>query len=118
MSDHSPLAMAIAYHFFNDFDTAPIVESQIRKTYDGPLSLAVDYMVWNIDKDKIRTRMAVINHDSWPLPSVTEKLPADQSERVGFTEFLIDGREVFTDVVQAIYDETNEMFGTDVPAPN
>ena len=110
--------MAVAYHFFNDFDTAPIVEDQIRKTYDGPLSLAVDYMVWNITKDEIRTRMAVINHDAWPLPSVTEKLPADPKDRVGFTQFLLDGREVFTDVVQAIYDETNEMFGSDVPAPN
>ena len=109
--------MAVAYHFYNDFDTAPLVESQIRKTYDGPLSLAVDYMVWNITKDEIRTRMTAINHEAWPLPSVTEKLPADPSERVGFTEFLIKGREVFTDVVQAVYDQTNEYFGTDIPAP-
>jgi ribonuclease Z len=62
--------------------------------------------------------MAIINEDVWPLPSVTEKLPADPSQRIGFTQFLIDGREVFTDVVQAIYDETNEQFGTDVEAPN
>ncbi len=109
--------MAVAYHFYNDFDTAPIVEQQIRKTYDGPLSLAVDYMVWNVTKDKIRTRMAVINHEAWPLPSTTPKLPADPKDRVGFTKFLLDGREVFTDVVQAIYDETNKKFGTNVPAP-
>lgn len=110
--------MAVAYHFFNDFDTAPTVERQIRKTYDGPLSMAVDYMVWNVTKDDIRVRMAVTNEDVWPLPSVTEKLPADPSEKVGFSQFLLDGREVFTDVVQAIYDETNAQFGTDVPAPN
>ena len=109
--------MAVAYHFFNDFDTAAEVERQIRKTYDGPLSLAVDYMVWNVTKDNIRTRMAVINEDVWPLPSVTEKLPADPSERIGFTEFIANGREVFTDVVQDIYDQTNELFGTDVPVP-
>jgi ribonuclease Z len=109
--------MAVAYHFFNDFDTAPTVERQIRKTYDGPLSLAEDFMVWNITKDDIRVRMAVTNEDVWPLPSVTEKLPADPSEQIGFTQFLLDGREVFTDVVQAIYDETNAQFGTDVPTP-
>jgi ribonuclease Z len=110
--------MAVAYHFYNDFDTAPIVEQQIRSTYDGPLSLAVDYMVWNVTKDDIRVRMAVVNHDAWPLPSVTEKLPADPEDRVGFTQFLLDGREVFTEVVQAIYDQTNAQFGTDIPAPN
>jgi hypothetical protein len=52
--------MAVAYHFFNDFDTAPVIEGLIRKTYDGPLSSAVDYMVWNVTKDEIRVRMAVI----------------------------------------------------------
>ena len=48
---------------------------------------------------------------------MTEKLPADPNDRVRFTQFLLDGREVFTDVVKAIYDETNAKFGTDVPVP-
>lgn len=109
--------MAVAYHFFNDFDTAPIVEAQIRQTYDGPLSLATDYMVWNVTKDSIRTRMAVVNEDVWPLPSVDPKLPADPKDMIGFTDFLIRGREVFADVVNAIYAQTNAEFGTDVPAP-
>ncbi len=110
--------MAVAYHFFNDFDTAPVVEEQIRQTYDGPLSLATDYMVWNITKDAIRTRMAVVNEDVWPLPSVTPKLPADPKERIGFTDFTTGGREVFSDVIRKVYDDTNKEFGTDVPAPN
>jgi len=110
--------LAVGYHFFNDFDTAPFVERQIRTTYDGPLALAVDYMVFNVTKEDIRVRMASINEDVWPLPSVTEKLPADPSQRVGFTKFLIEGREVFQDVINKVYDETNEEFGTDVEAPN
>jgi ribonuclease Z len=40
--------LAIAFHFFNDFDTASGVESGIRTTYDGPVSLADDYIVWNV----------------------------------------------------------------------
>ena len=40
--------MAVAYHFFNDFDTSGPINDRIRTTYDGPLSLAKDYMVWNI----------------------------------------------------------------------
>jgi ribonuclease Z len=110
--------LAVGYHFFNDFDTAPFVERQIRTTYDGPLALAVDYMVFNVTKEDIRVRMASINEDVWPLPSVTAKLPADPSQRVGFTKFLIEGREVFQDVINKVYDETNEEFGTDVEAPN
>ena len=76
-------AVGVAYHFFNDFDTRPEVERLVRKTYDGPLALAVDYMVFNVTKDDIKVRMAVINEDVWPLPSVTPKLPADPSQRIG-----------------------------------
>lgn len=110
--------LAVAYHFFNDFDTSSIVEEQIRKTYDGPLALAVDFMVFNITKDDIRVRMAVTNEDVWPLPSVTEKLPANPEEKIGFSDFITAGRVVFTDIVQDIYDETNKLFGTDFPAPD
>ena len=52
--------MAVAYHFFKDFDTTAEVNDRIRTTYDGPLSLAEDFMVWNITKDDIRVRMAVV----------------------------------------------------------
>ena len=42
----------------DDFDTQPEVLDRVRRTYDGPLSLAVDYMVWNVTKDDIKVRMA------------------------------------------------------------
>lgn len=109
--------LAVAYHFFNDFDTQPEIEHLVRMTYDGPLALAVDYMVFNVTKDDLKVRMAVINEDVWPLPSVTEKLPADPSQRVGFTKFIEDGREVFADVIKRAYDETNKRFGTNVQPP-
>lgn len=109
--------LAVAYHFFNDFDTQPEVEHLVRMTYDGPLALAVDYMVFNVTKDDIKVRMAVINEDAWPLPSVTPKLPADPKDRIGFTKFIENGREVFADVIKRAYDETNKEFGTDVPPP-
>jgi len=40
--------MAVAYHFFKDFDTAEAINDRIRKTCGGPLSLAKVNMVWNI----------------------------------------------------------------------
>ena len=55
MSDLTP-KMAIAFHFFNDFDTYNGVYEGIRSTYDGPLSMATDLMVWNVTKENIRVR--------------------------------------------------------------
>lgn len=53
--------MAIAFHFFNDFDTASGVEAGVRTTYDGPLTLTDDLLVWNVTKDSIRVREVVVN---------------------------------------------------------
>ena len=62
MSDTKP-RLAVGYHFFNDFDTQPNVMAEVRKTYDGPLALATDYMVFNVTKDDIKVRMAVVDED-------------------------------------------------------
>ena len=61
--------LAVAYHFFNDPDTQPSILEGVRSTYDGPLSLATDYMVWNVTKDKITQRMCHYNEDAWPPPA-------------------------------------------------
>ena len=109
--------MAVGYHVFNDFDTQPQIMSEIRKTYAGPVELAVDYMVFNVTKDEIKVRMAAIDEDIWPLPSVTKKLAADPKNRVGFSKFILGGRVVFQDVIKFYYDQTNKMFGTDFKVP-
>ena len=103
--------MAVAYHFFNDFDTSSGINDRIRSTYDGPLSLATDYMVWNITKDKITTRMAIVDEDIWP-PAATEKpqLP-NPNDRIGYSKFILDGKLDMKDVIQPIYDEVNEKYG-------
>ena len=96
---------------------SPQVLKEIRSTYDGPLSLATDYMVWNVTKDKVRVRMSAIDEDIWPLPSLTEKLPANPGDRVGFSDFITNGRVTYSEVVEWYYEETNKMFGTDYKAP-
>ncbi len=116
MSDVKP-RMAVAYHFFNDYNTQPHVMELIRKTYDGPVSLAVDYMVWNVTKDRIRTRMASIDEDIWPQPSPTEKLPADPKDRVGFSDFISGGKVPYQETVDKVYKSVNEEFGTNIPTP-
>ena len=60
---------AVAYHFFNEEATRYSLYENIRETYDGPLSMATDRMVWNITKSKITERMAVMTDDAWAVPS-------------------------------------------------
>ena len=116
MSEIKP-RMAVGYHVFNDFDTAPQIMKEIRQTYDGPVELAMDYMVFNVTKDDIRVRMAAIEEAVWPQPSITKTLPADPSKRVGFSKYIFGGRVVFKDVIKFYYDQTNKMFGTDYKPP-
>ena len=116
MSELKP-RVAVAYHFFNDFDTAPQIMSEIRKTYDGSVELSTDYMVFNVTKDNVNVRMSAINEDVWPLPSITKKLPGDPKLRVGFSKFIGSGRVVYDDVIKFYYDQTNKMFGTDYQPP-
>ena len=94
-----------------------IEDGRIRKTYDGPVELSVDYMVFNVTKDDVKVRMSAIDEDIWPLPSVSKKLSADPKDRIGFTDFLMSGRVVYTDVIKFYYDQTNKMFGTDYQPP-
>ena len=110
--------MAVGYHFFNDFDTYPMVYDEVRQTYDGPLALATDYMVFNVTKEDVNVRMSVIDEDIWPLPSTIEQLPPDFSKAVGFSDYIQNGRDIFVDIIKKYYDDTNEDYGTEVPYPN
>ena len=106
---------AVCYHFQNDFDTARVVKSEIRKTYDGPLDLALDFMVWNVTKDKIRTRMAVPNHESFPAPPQRMKQPPDSMKAYKWTKFSLSGVEPESAAVtNALIAEFNKKNGTNI----
>ena len=113
MSEVKP-RLAVGYHFYNDFDTQPEVFERIRKTYDGPVSLAVDYMVWNVTKDDIRVRMAAKDEEVWPSPALKVKLPPDRSKVVPMSDFPRSGLLQYRDVVLPLWDEVNEKYGTDL----
>jgi len=69
---------AIGYHFFNDENTRYGIYDGVRTTYDGPLSLATDNMVWNISKKKITVRMTISPDAAWSVagPTRPPKPPA------------------------------------------
>jgi len=110
--------MAVAYHFFNDFDTAPAVLRDIRRSYDGALALAVDYMVFNVTEDDIRVRMAVVDEDIWPQASTIPLVPPDPAlQRTEFSQMMLDGRVVHYDILEEIYAEINAQFGSNAQVP-
>jgi ribonuclease Z len=104
--------MAVAYHFFNDFDTSPAILKGIRSTYDGPLTLAEDYMVWNITKDEIRARKISYNEDAWPPPGAKPPPPVDRSITKYTSKWITDQNLDVSTEIQAIYDRVNEQYGT------
>jgi len=60
--------LAIGYHFFNEEATRFGIYEGVRETYDGPLTLAADNMVWNVTKDKIVERMTISPDQAWAVP--------------------------------------------------
>ena len=116
MADIQP-RLAVGYHFYNDFDTQPIVLEQVRMTYDGPLALATDYMVFNITPADVRVRMAAIDEDIWPPAPTQPKLPPDFSQQIGFSDFVSGGRVDYQDVIEEIYEQINREYGTNVRPP-
>ena len=120
--------MAVAYHFFKDFDTTGAVYERIRQTYDGPLSLAEDYMVWNVTKDNIRVRMAEVDHNTWAPPLAAPPqppVPEDRdkiAEMVGvdtldYSDYIKSGFWDVDDVLRPIYEDASEKLGKEFPYP-
>lgn len=105
--------MAIAYHFINDFDTQPLILGGIRETYDGPLTLAADMMVWNVTEEDIKVRDIVYNENVWTAP-IVERGEIDTSIRESESQFLIEGKADMDDVIKRVYDSVNARYGTDI----
>jgi len=86
----------------------------VEQVYDGPVDYARDFMVWNVTKDGVRTRIAVPNPESYPLPPLQEKQISAGKDRYQTPEWVLDG---FPDEVDAvakkIYADFNEEHGTD-----
>ena len=89
---------AIGYHFFNDENTRYGIYDGVRQTYDGPLSLATDNMVWNITKDKIIERMTISPDAAWsvagpakpPKPPAAGTVPDPNSDYIKMGKWNVD----------------------------
>ncbi len=108
--------LAVGYHFQNDFDTQPIMFKETRLLYDGPLVFAQDNMVFNITKDSIRVREAVIDEDIFAEDATREKISPPPAPNP-FSPFIAGGIERFPEVVGPMWDEINAIEGTDFKQP-
>ena len=123
--------MAVAYHFFKDWDTTAQVHDRIRKTYDGPLSLADDFMVWNVTKDDIRVRMAVVEEETWSPPAASLAEPPKDADKTQFSkdtgvppeamvysDFIKGGTwDGVDEVLRGVYQEASDALGREFPYP-
>ena len=83
---------AVAYHFFNEEATRYGIYEAIRETYEGPLSMATDLMVWNVTKDEITERMAVATHEAWSVPGTAVQPPPEKGRPDVMTDDIRKGR--------------------------
>ncbi len=87
--------LAVAFHFFNDFDTGLEIERDIRLHYSGKLALAQDLMVFNITTEDIVVRKAVTADHVWPNKERHDGFRgAARSERIQMSRWLAD-RQIF-----------------------
>ncbi len=82
---------AVAYHSLIEEGTRYLLYDGIRETYDGPLSIATDMMVWNVTKDAISERMAVATKNAWPVPGTLRQPPPERGQPDPMTDFIKSG---------------------------
>ena len=84
---------AIAYHALLDQGTQQYNEyyDSIRSTYDGPLSIGSDLMVWNVTKDEVLERMTVSTRNAWAVEGTTRQPPPQRGTPDPMSDFIRNG---------------------------
>ncbi len=84
--------MAVGYHSVQSPENTAAITDGVRKTYDGPLTLARDLMVINVTKDNIEVRMAVVDEYVLP-PNVTQAYKdAERTAQKETSKFIQSGK--------------------------
>ncbi len=80
---------AVSYHSFEEAIEG--VRAGIRETYDGPLSVAVDNMVWNITSDRVVERMVVSTDRASGVRGPTPQPPPVPGQESPMSKFIKNG---------------------------
>jgi ribonuclease Z len=101
---------AVAYH--HQEELGPSIEKDIRTTYDGPLSMATDLMTWNITKDKITERMAVVTRRANAVEGPTRQPPPEPGRPDPISDYIYSGQwGPGFNAQNEMLDEYSEEFG-------
>ena len=57
--------------------------------------------------------MSAVDEEIWPSPALVEKNPPDLSKSIPISDFTRSGAVPLPEIVGPIYDEINEIYGTD-----
>jgi ribonuclease Z len=104
---------AVAYHFFNEESTRYAIYDGVRQTYDGPLSMAEDLMVWNITRGGVRERMALPNDDAWDVAGPNRPPPPDRKFPKQESDWILSGRYDVSDVEGPAFEGFRKKHGLD-----
>jgi ribonuclease Z len=105
---------AIAYHFFDEEGTRYGIYDGIRETYDGPLSMATDMMVWNLTRKGVEERMAVSTDEAWDVEGTEKGLEADPNRKPEIIwKELVDQRLDMTEVNKSWLDDYKKKHNID-----
>jgi ribonuclease Z len=83
--------MAVAFHTVLLPDIYQGMLEGIRETYNGPLTIATDLMVWNVTKDTITMREAVFPDRVTPPPTTDTYKKAPRSGEAKMSEYIMGG---------------------------
>jgi ribonuclease Z len=59
--------MSVMWHLAVDHDTVGPAYEEMRSQYDGPVTIAQDLTVFNIKKNAVVVRQAIIDPVAWPV---------------------------------------------------
>ncbi|MFC1664533.1 guanitoxin biosynthesis MBL fold metallo-hydrolase GntH [Pseudomonadota bacterium] len=84
--------MAVAYHSVQSPENNASIMTEVRKIYDGPLTIARDLMVINVTKKDMVVRMATVDEYVLP-PDVTEAYKkAPRTNQKNPSEYISSGK--------------------------
>ncbi len=106
---------AIAYHFLNEAGTRDAIYSAIRETYDGPLTMAEDNLVWNITKDAIKVRTIVSTDEAWAVKGPNKPQPPDRTVPDQLTKWSLDGRWDLSATTAEMIKKFSKKYGLKAP---
>ena len=76
----------------------------MRETYDGPLTMAEEMLVWNITKDDVKVCKAVYPEEAWSVIGPTPP-PLDRAVPGQLSKWLLEHRWDVSDLMQGMIKE-------------